>query len=146
MIANIDKSWWVENISELHAGQLIQFWHYYLTTRIHLHMAMSNDEHDQYSYSRQACTEACESMARRYWFLRRLLPIGFFICRIVDMQVFTAAAYLCLSCIRQRQNNETPDQTRIAFVEQIVDTMDFASDQMVSVKLAAPSETRRAHG
>lgn len=126
------KTWWVEYASELEASQLIQFWHYYLTVRIHLHMAMSNDEHDQYSYSRIACTEASESMARRYWCLRRLLPRGFFVCRIIDMQCFTAAAFLCLSCIRQRQMNETPDQTRMAFVEQIVDTMDFASSDQMS--------------
>lgn len=46
------------------------------------------------------------------------------------MQVFTAAAYLCLSCIRQRQNSEMPSESRMAFVEQIVDTMDYAGDQM----------------
>lgn len=79
------KDWWVEYASELEASQLIQFWHYYLTTRIHLHMAMSEDEHDQYSYSRIACTEASESMARRYWYLRRLLPRGFFVCRIIGL-------------------------------------------------------------
>ncbi|KAK4505996.1 hypothetical protein PRZ48_003961 [Zasmidium cellare] len=124
------KSWWSEHASELDPSQLVQFWSFYLTTRIHLHMAMSNDEHDQYAYSRKTCTEACEAMARRYWSLRRLLPRGFFICRVIDMQIFTAAAYLCLSNIRQRQNNETPDQTSVAYIEQIVDTMDFASDQM----------------
>ncbi|KAF2160843.1 hypothetical protein M409DRAFT_59630 [Zasmidium cellare ATCC 36951] len=139
--AETPRNWWAETPSELHAGQLVQFWHYYLTTRIHLHLAMSNDDHDQFAYSRQACTEACESMARRYWCLRRLLPRGFFVCRIIDMQIFTAAAYLCLSCIRQRQNNETADQTRIGFIEQIVDTMDFAGEQMGGdfVREAAPA-------
>lgn len=92
---------------------------------MHLHAAMSEDEHGLYAYSRVACREATESMARRYPTVRRLLPTGFFICRIVDMQVFTAASFLCLSYMKQSRQGASMDESNdLAFVEQIVATME----------------------
>ncbi|EME47654.1 hypothetical protein DOTSEDRAFT_21418 [Dothistroma septosporum NZE10] len=129
--AETPKQWWRETDENLSADLLIQFWHYYLTARMHLHAAMSEDDHDQYAYSRTACREAAESMARRYPTVRRLLPTGFFIYRIVDMQVFTAASFLCLSYMKQsRQGAPVLDESNgLVFVEQIVATMDSVAGQ-----------------
>lgn len=95
------RSWWEHGNAKFSGDHLVQFWHYYLLVRTHMHSAMSNAEHDQYRYSRMACTEACQSLAQRYGYVRQHLPPGFFICRIIDMQVFSAATFLVLSCYEQ---------------------------------------------
>lgn len=129
--AETPKQWWRETDDTLSADLLLQFWHYYLTTRIHLHAAMSEDDHDQYAYSRITCREATECMARRYPTVRRLLPTGFFVSRIVDMQVFTAATFLCLSYMKQsRKGASVLDESNgLVFVEEIVATMDSVAGQ-----------------
>ncbi|KAF2216615.1 hypothetical protein CERZMDRAFT_93908 [Cercospora zeae-maydis SCOH1-5] len=122
-------SWWQESAEYLSASLLVQYWHCYFTARLHLHTAMAQDEHDQYSYSRMQCLEACHALARRYSHVRRALPAGFFLCRIVDMQVFTAAVYLLLSSFDCSPLQRHDDQSRLQSVEQIVTTMEFVSGQ-----------------
>lgn len=100
---------------------MAQYWHHYLVARIHLHAAMDVDEHDQYKYSRISCEKACETMAQLYPNLRRTLPPGFFLCRIVDMQIFTAAAFLLLSAMGQ---GDTVDMRQVSMARMILEAMD----------------------
>ena len=93
---------------------------------------MINDAHNLYNYSRTACLDACLSMARRYCYLRRALPAGFFVCRIVDMQVFTAAVYLVLSSYEHGPEPTTQGRENLACVDRIVVTMDHVSKQVGS--------------
>lgn len=101
---------------------------------------MSFDEHDQYSYSRTICTEACQSLAQRYGYVRRHLPPGFFVCRIIDMQIFTAAIFLILSSYGQTvaQNSHDisstthQDEQQLASVQYILKTMESVSGQVSS--------------
>ncbi|KAI5368105.1 hypothetical protein Slin15195_G032380 [Septoria linicola] len=72
-------SWWQESSEYLSASLLVQYWNFYLTLRLHLHAAMTNDEHNIYAYSRSTCLEACHAVCRRYTHVRRALPPGFFI-------------------------------------------------------------------
>ncbi|KXT04575.1 hypothetical protein AC578_8702 [Pseudocercospora eumusae] len=133
-------SWWKEEFTFLSADALVQFWNYYLTARIHLHPAMSNDDHDQYSYSRISCVEACHALSRRYANVRTALPAGFFVCRIIDMQIFTAGTFLLLSSYGQLQAQNSdrhvfqPPQDReredrLQSVERMVQTMEFVQNQ-----------------
>lgn len=89
---------------------------------------MANDAHDQYAYSRATCLDACLSVARRYSYLRRALPAGFFVCRIVDMQVFTAAIYLVLS---SHEHDPIPSEEESSYslscVEHVITIMDHVS-------------------
>lgn len=133
--------WWKEEMEYLSGDMLVQFWHYYLIARIHLHPAMSNDEHDQYAYSRTSCVEACHVLSRRYANIRRALPAAFFVCRIVDMQVFTAGTFLLLSSYGQLQaqhsskNKFNPPldqerQDRLQSVERMIETMELVQNEM----------------
>ncbi|GIZ46292.1 hypothetical protein CKM354_000942200 [Cercospora kikuchii] len=121
--------WWQESAQYLSASLMVQFWHCYFTARVHLHTAMAQDEHDQYAYSRMQCLEACHALARRYSHVRRALPSGFFLCRIVDMQVFTAAVYLLLSSFDSNLLPRHDEGSRLRSVEQIIMTMEFVSGQ-----------------
>lgn len=93
---------------------------------------MTNDAHNLYAYSRAACLDACLSMGRRYCYLRRALPAGFFVGRIVDMQVFTAAVYLVLSSHEHGPLPSPQGRENLAYVDRIVGTMDHVSKQVGS--------------
>lgn len=134
------KSWWVDESADFSGDHLIQFWHYYMLVRSHVHYAMSSDEHDQYTYSRTVCAEACQSLAQRYGYVRRHLPPGFFVCRIIDMQVFTAAIFLILSCYGQTvaqnsgglSSNTAQNDQQLASVQYILNAMESVSGQVSS--------------
>lgn len=113
--------WWVDQPAFFSPELLIQFWHYYLLVRTHLHAAMGPDEHTQHSYSRISCEEACEMMTRIYPTVRRGLPGGFFLCRIVDMQIFTAAAFLLLPGMGKP---EATDPRKISMAQSVLETME----------------------
>lgn len=91
------KSWWVQKADHVEADQVVQFLHFCVKMRIHLSFAMRQDLDKEHIYSRLACTDACESIAERYQFLRRELPAGIFICQLLDLQAFTATVVLLLT-------------------------------------------------
>lgn len=134
------RTWWNEYNATFSGDHLVQFWHYYLLVRTHVHSAMSNDDHDQYSYSRSICTDACHNLAQRYGYVRQNLPPGFFVCRIIDMQIFSAAIFLILSCYghsvtpNSRNISLTAEQEeqQLASVQYILKTMESVSGQVSS--------------
>lgn len=88
--------WW--NVSEDHMipERLAQYWHNYFTVRTHLRLAMADDASGRYRLSYNTCVSASQNMAWRYIDLRPLLPSGFFACRVLDLQILTAAVFLLL--------------------------------------------------
>lgn len=93
------ESWWAWDVRDVQAAEpdhLVQFLHYYVTMRVHLPFTMRQDPGGQYSDSRLACIDACESLVQRYRFLGRRLPPGFFLSEMLDLQAFTAAVILLL--------------------------------------------------
>lgn len=88
------REWWDERQGQSVADQLVKFWHHYLTVRTHLRPALTSMK---YPYSRLTCREACLEALQRFVDLRSSLPAGFFVCRVVDVQAFTAASYLLLT-------------------------------------------------
>lgn len=115
------QSWWIDQPTIFSPELLIQFWHYYLLVRTHLHAAMGPDEHSQHSYSRISCEEACETMAKIYPTVRQGLPGGFFLCRIVDMQIFTAAAFLLLPGMGKAG---ATDPRKVSMAQSVLETME----------------------
>jgi uncharacterized protein YukE len=135
--ASTPSSWWtIDETQDFGPHHLIQFWYTYVAVRTHLRMATSKDEYDQCAYSRMACYDAAKTIASRYAFVRPKLPAGFFACRIIDMQIFTVAVYLLMSSydptLARAVSTPGPyrDDTRLALVQQILDTMDSVSDQV----------------
>ena len=56
-----------------------------------------NNSDEQYPYSRFTCQDACRNAVQRFSRFRHRVPSGFFVCRVLDVQVFTAATFLLLS-------------------------------------------------
>jgi hypothetical protein len=113
LYAQTPKSWWAQNSDHVKADHVVQFLHFCVKMRIHLSFAMRQDLNKEHIYSRLACTDACESVAERYQFLRRELPAGIFICQILDLQAFTATAVLLLTSHNSTSmDRSTPSMNR----------------------------------
>lgn len=128
-------SWW-QNPHHL-GDHFVQFWHYYITIRVHLPFTLRRDTSEQYAFSRLACMKACQTLGLRYLTLRPLLPIGFFLCRIVDLQAFTALVVLLMAyhaaIPMERANLHAQGlQPPELLVPQVIDYMKSVSNQPVS--------------
>ena len=97
LASEVPKSWWNGAAEKFKPDQMVQFLHYCVAMRVHLPFAITEDTGDDNSYSRKACIDACQSVARRYVSLRRKLPPGIFLSRVLDLQVFTASVVLLLT-------------------------------------------------
>ncbi|KAH2404516.1 hypothetical protein KXV53_000543 [Aspergillus fumigatus] len=97
LAAQTPSTWWLVNETEpITANHIVQFFHYTVLMRVYLPMALRQDSREEYLYSRLPCMDTCVAVARRYIFLRRKLPPGVFVGRVMDLQAFTAAALLLL--------------------------------------------------
>ncbi|MCJ1443726.1 MAG: hypothetical protein MMC23_004226 [Stictis urceolatum] len=88
LASEVPKSWWNGAAEKFKPDQMVQFLHYCVAMRVHLPFAITEDTGDDNSYSRKACIDACQSVARRYVSLRRKLPPGIFLSRVLDLQLF----------------------------------------------------------
>jgi hypothetical protein len=105
------KSWWITDMEHVKPDHMLQFFHYCTAMRIHLPLTMGKDPDEEYIYSRLACTDACESLVERYQILRRRLPSGTFISRLLDLQAFIATVVLLLTSY----GSLTTDRSRLRF-------------------------------
>ncbi|KAF7122641.1 hypothetical protein CNMCM5793_000666 [Aspergillus hiratsukae] len=97
LAAQTPSTWWLVNeASPVNTDQIVQFFHYTTLMRVYIPMALRQDAREEYLYSRLPCMDACDAVARRYIFLRRKLPPGIFVARVIDLQAFTATAVLLL--------------------------------------------------
>jgi hypothetical protein len=122
LAAQTPRQWW-NSTSDVNTNnpdfnaRLVQFLHCYTTVRVHLHFALK-DEHSEadeiensapatsshiwpntapYAYSRSTCITACKTLAQRYPDLCALVPAGFFLKRLLHMQLFTITTVLLLA-------------------------------------------------
>jgi len=126
------KSWWKIHWSELSIDALLQHWHQYLTVRTHLQLALTYDEDQRFAFDFITCLDACQELARRYISLRPILPAGFFVNRVIDLQAFTAAVFLLLARSRTARGSGTfPHAVDLDFtiVDQVVHVMETAADR-----------------
>jgi hypothetical protein len=132
------RTWWQTNDTDPLAERLVKFWHYYITARVHLRPAMTNDDiGDQYTYSRTVCRDACQNAVRRFCRFRLSIPSGFFVCRMLDVQAFTAATFLLISSrsygADPGSGSQSPraliDPQRMDLVRELVECFKLVSDQ-----------------
>lgn len=97
LVSQTRESWWTINMERVEPDHIVQFIHHYVTMRLHLPFAMRQDSIEKGLHSRVACMNACIFVVQRYQFLCRMLPPGFFLSRILDLQAFTAAVILLLT-------------------------------------------------
>jgi hypothetical protein len=111
LAASAPREWWQADERSPLADSMVKFWHKYIIARVHLQPAMMNDSLGQYTYSHVTCLDACRDAVRRFLKFRLLTPAGFFVCRVLDVQAFTAAAFLLLSCRSNEINQLSPTRT-----------------------------------
>jgi hypothetical protein len=125
------SSWWATEEDPVKADHILRFLHSCITMRAHLPFTMRHDPKGELIFGRKSCINACEAVVKRYQFLRRRFPSGIFLCRIMDLQAFTAIVVLLLTS----QNSPSTDTSvlstngsRIAsLVEQVTTLMDEKS-------------------
>lgn len=94
--STMPSSWLTGGQPQSTAGQILCFVHHCTVMQTHLHFVLRDDPTKQYTYSKVAGRKACQDVARQWLRLRRLLPSGFFLCRVMDVQAFTATVVLML--------------------------------------------------
>jgi hypothetical protein len=109
--ARAPRAWWQQDDPGSLAELLVKFWHFYITARAHLRPAMANDEDNKYEYSRTTCRDACRNAVSRFCKFRSCIPSGFFVCRVLDAQAFTAATFLLMSSRLSGSNNQPANST-----------------------------------
>jgi hypothetical protein len=143
LIARTPKQWWnsFSDEAEWHFPTLIaQFFLYYVTVRVHLHFALNDSDDDEadavgndhawsstatYAYSRNTCIEACKNVARRHPSLRAQLPKGFFVARLMHMQVFTCATVLLLARYQNMRAMEKSESNAVQ-INEVQEMLDLA--------------------
>ncbi|GAB1207373.1 hypothetical protein APSETT445_006089 [Aspergillus pseudonomiae] len=90
-------TWWAgDERDHVTPDDVVQFLHYCVLMRVYLPFVLKQNLGDELMYARLPCMNACESVARRYLALRRKLPAGLFMARVLDLQALTAASVLLL--------------------------------------------------
>lgn len=109
--AQAPPQWWIVLPDTFSPSHVLQFQHHCVAMRVHLACTLRRDRQGSLSYIRQAGIHACHEVAKRWMVLRRSLPIGFFICRVIDIQAFTAAMVLLLASKQAQINgdNQIPE-------------------------------------
>jgi hypothetical protein len=124
------RDWWNVNDSEMSVSLVLQFFHTYITLRIHVQLALKNSENNAFAFSDMVCLDACRELARRYVILRRVLPSGFFASRIIDLQALSAAIVLLKKHYHSSNtagNGHKDAGSTLAAVDGILATMDMGS-------------------
>ena len=133
LASRVPSAWWTVASLALSVDIMLQYWHRYLTIRAHLPLALIHDENQQYFLSFATCSDASQELARRYLALRPLLPAGFFIIRLYDLQAFTALVFLSLAAYRVTHNPSLSPQAVnaadvIALVDQVAGMMEHFAE------------------
>ena len=131
LLANeVPRDWWAALPSEMTTAHLLQLLHNVILMRTHLVFTMRRSPQGAYLYSQQACLEACREVAQRWRILRRSLPLGFFISRMMDLQVFTAAIVLLLATQSAGTlQDSVPGTNRIQLRECVAQTIDLLQEK-----------------
>ncbi|PKY04122.1 hypothetical protein P168DRAFT_252931 [Aspergillus campestris IBT 28561] len=92
------RSWWARGPDvNAQPEDFLQFMHHSIAMRIHLPLALRQDSGAGHMYNRLACTDACDSIVKKYEYLIQTLPPGFFVSKMLDLHAFIAAVVLLLT-------------------------------------------------
>lgn len=92
------RSWWARGPGvNAQPQDFLQFMHYSIAMRTHLPLALRQDSGAGHMYNRLACTDACDSIVKKYEYLTQTLPPGFFVSKMLDLHAFIAAVVLLLT-------------------------------------------------
>lgn len=139
LASEVPSQWWTLP-ARIGTSHLLHFWYYCIGMRMHLPLMLRKDPKEQYSYSRHAGLQACYRVAGLWEVLRRDLPSGFFFCRVIDLQAFTAGIVLMLSRERVQRTHGTGAKAEVAemqhAVERVLAVMEEKSKDQVASDIA----------
>lgn len=119
--------WW--HSPPLSADAMILYWYQYIGVRLHLQLALRNDERSTFAYSHMRCLEACRNMAIRYPQLRSAMPTEFFAGRLFDIQVLTPGIFLLHTCYKPGFGVQTAPESPAMLVQGILNVTDRVGDK-----------------
>ncbi|QIW99895.1 hypothetical protein AMS68_005413 [Peltaster fructicola] len=119
--------WW--HSPPLSADAMILYWYQYIGVRLHLQLALRNDEHNTLAYSHMRCIEACRNMAIRYPQLRTAMPTEFFAGRLYDVQVLTPGIFLLHSYYKPGSAVQATPESPAMLVRGILEVTDRIGDK-----------------
>jgi hypothetical protein len=96
LAAEIPPTWWSTADLPL-PHRLMQYLFHYIMIRTHLPLVLRRDTSAQSSQSRLACPRACQALLESYLGLCPVLPEGYFIHHLVNLQGFAAIIILVLT-------------------------------------------------
>ncbi|KAF7540290.1 hypothetical protein G7054_g1512 [Neopestalotiopsis clavispora] len=102
LASQMPEAWWSDESTFSLSNRLMRQFYYYVTLRLHLPLVLQQDLSEQGLRSRAACIGACRTLLQGYIDVYPLILKGYFIQRIMDLQIFAAAVVLLLtdhSCI-----------------------------------------------
>ncbi|KAK7425576.1 hypothetical protein QQZ08_007899 [Neonectria magnoliae] len=133
-LMSMSPDWWPDQQDPPMPALMMQYFHSYITMRVHAPLSLRPGPSTPASYCQGACTEACSGLIRRYVKLCPLLPSGFFLRRLLDLQVLTAVVILLLvdfssTSAVQSLLPEASSQRAKALAEEVVETMESTVDE-----------------
>lgn len=132
LYAKVPPQWWHSLPDAICPAHVLQFMHYCVAMRVHLTCTLRRDRQGSFSYIRQAGLHACHEVAKRWLVLRKSLPLGFFICRVIDVQAFTAAMVMLLASKQAQINGGNPIPETECLPQVVALLEEKARDQVAS--------------
>ncbi|ETS73351.1 hypothetical protein PFICI_14956 [Pestalotiopsis fici W106-1] len=97
LINQMPDNWWSDEATLSLSDRLIKHIYHYMTLRLHLPLLLRQDVSERGLQSRAACIDACRALLQGYIDVYPLILEGYFIQRILDLQIFTGAIVLLLA-------------------------------------------------
>lgn len=119
--------WW--HSPALSVDSFLLYWYQYVGVRIHIQLALRNDDRNTFAYSHMRCLEACRNMAIKYPMVRGALPTEFFVGRLLDIQALTPAIFLLHTYYRPGQLQQTGPESPATLVKGILKLTDQIGDK-----------------
>ncbi|KAN0115497.1 putative Zn(II)2Cys6 transcription factor [Hyaloscypha variabilis] len=139
------ESWWTTNRDHVKPDNIVQFLHYSILMRVYLPFTVQQNSSVECFSPRLACMEVCESVVQRYRNLRQMLPPGFLLAQVLDLQAFTATIVLLLTIHNSLgidRSDLCNDKARIeSEVTQVVELMSEKSREMTGSGFARNGAT-----
>lgn len=134
LASHTPESWWITNHDDVKPDDIVQLLHYSILMRVYLPFTVQQNSSAEFLSSRAACIEVCESVVQRYRHLRQMLPPGFLLAQVLDLQALTATIVLLLTIHNSAgmdRNFMSNDKARIENeVTQVVELMSEKSREM----------------
>lgn len=147
LASQMPEAWWSDESTFSLSNRLMRQFYYYVTLRLHLPLVLQQDLSEQGLRSRAACIGACRILLQGYIDVYPLILKGYFIQRIMDLQIFAAAVVLLLtdhSCIAYDYDKGARSDAPSVSMKLITDVVQAMEHQSENPRSDIADQTLRA--